>query len=673
MKKALVSLLITSLALACSTETTEITTNNLDKSEISSREIISKTLGDSPNFAQTANGNMSAVVSRNYGRGAKVGALVELFYPNYTQDHLWDAYNGIYYKDKLNWFHDTDLVDQEVIEDSGIIVSSFKTKDNKLSMKTSDLVIKDNDTLVRHLEIKNNSNEKIEELKTFFYEFLTVNYVGVGDTLQYDDENGYLIHRGKNITFVIAAEKKADEWQCGGAENLIPLSKSYDARKDAEDGELKNNLSSKAGIGLGVNGNLSHTIPELAPNQKFEMNYYISAGKSVAEAINNFKKAKANNWNETQKADQTAWKNWLAKAKKPNVSEEINKVYKRALITMKQNTANNGAILAAPVLLTPVYAFTWPRDGCISAEAYLEAGYPQEARKFLDFILKQQKPNGGWAVNFFMDGSKPLWDFGDDKNEHDQVATVIWAMNKYYQETKDITWLRGKWDAVKRASEFLVKNTTERNLLTPCRDLWELHTDKSWTFSNAAAYAGLKAASEIATVLGNTEFKVKYAEKAENIQKAIYDNLWNNEGQYYIRGINPYNNERDNSVEAANLALAYPFGVFKDTDPRMISTANKIYADLKSGNNGIKRYTNDQYYDGNPWPATTDWLAIYYARSGNKGKAMQLHKSITDYAYSTKSLLLGEQFDEKKNLWVSSLPLTWSEAKYVLATLEIYK
>ena len=649
--------------------------NNLEENQQSEikRELVSRFLGDSPNFAQTSNGNFSAVVSRSYGRGAKAGALVEFFYPNYTKDHLWDSYNGIFYDNKLSWFHDTNLVNQEITEDSGIIVSEFKTKDNKLQMKTSDVAMRDNDTLVRHLEIKNNSTETIKDLKTFFYEFLTVDYIGAGDTLEYDKENGYLIHKSPNAVFIIGAEKTPEQFQCGGAENLIPLAKTYDARKDSEDGKLKNNDKSKAGIGLGVNGNLGHNITELKPNEKFEISYYISVGKDFYSAQNNFSKAKNVSWENVKKADLSYWKNWLSKAKKPNVSKEIDKVYRRALITMKQNTANSGAIIAAPVLLSPVYSFTWPRDGCISAHAYMEAGYTQEAKNFIDFIVKQQKPNGGWAVNFFMDGSKPLWDFGDDKNEHDQVGTVLWAINQYYKKTKDINWLREKFDAVKRGSEFLMRFTTDKNLLSPCRDLWELNTDKSWTFTNAAAFAGLKSASEIANILGQKDLKTKYGEHSEKIKKAIYDNLWNEDGQYYIRGIDPANNKKDLAVESANLGLTYPFEVFEAKDPRIVSTVNKIDTELKSGQNGIKRYTGDQYYDGQPWPATTDWLAIYFAKVGNKAKAEQLHQSITNYAYSTNSLLLGEQFDENKKIWVSSLPLTWSEAKYVLATLEIYK
>jgi len=342
------------------------------------------------------------------------------------------------------------------------------------------------------------------------------------------------------------------------------------------------------------------------------------------------------------------------------------------LITMKQNTVNNGAVMAAPTLLTPVYSFTWPRDGAVTTSAYLEAGYTEEAKKFIDFILSQQKSNGSWAVNYFTDGSRPLWDFGDRKNEHDQVGTIAWIIYEYYNHTKDLNWLKTKWSNVKRASDYLISYIEDKDLISPCRDLWELHTDKTWTFSNAAVYSGLESTAKIAELVGDNQSKIKYQGYADKIKESINENLWDEKSQYFVRGINAKTNEKDTKVEAANLGLAYPFNVIDYKDPKMVKTADKIYQTLRSPQNGIRRYTDDKYYDGNPWPATTDWLAIYYAKSGNKQRAIQLHNAITGYAYQTDSLMLGEQFDEKRKLWVSAFPLTWSESKYVLATLDIY-
>lgn len=676
MKKIFTTFVISSLVLSCSTNSdlSKITEENVsiqsqpNEMEMK-REVISRTLGDAPNFAQTSNGNFSAVISRDYGRGAKAGAIIEFLYPSYARDHLWDAYNGVHYDGKLTWLHEMKMTKQSMKEDSGIIITKFTSKDNKLEIQTQDVALQGNDTLVRNLKITNKSSTEIKDLKTFFYEFLTVNYLGSGDKLEYDYNSKTLVHSGQNVSFNIGSDIEPEQFQCGGSMNLI--TNAYDARKDAEDGDLKGNDKVSGGIGLGVNGNLGHSF-NIKPNQTISVNYYMSVGKNELESFTNFQKAKLVNWETAEKADINYWKNWLAKGKKPNNGEtNLNRVYRRSLITMKQNTANNGAIIASPTLMTPVYAFTWPRDGCVSASAYLTAGYKEEARKFLDFIVQMQKPNGGWAVNFFMDGSRHLWDFGDDKNEHDQVGTVPWTIYEYYLETKDVNWLRGKWSYIKKAGDFLIQFKDKNDLMTPCRDLWELHTDKSWTFTNAAAYAGLRAAYETGKILGESDIE-KYQIEADKIKNAINDKLWDENGKYFVRGLRNSDKVYDKTVEAANLGLGYPFHVFDYKDEKMQMMADKIYNTLSSPKKGIRRYTNDKYYDGQPWPATTDWLAIQYAKSGNKQRAMELHNAITGYALSTESLLLGEQFDEQKNLWVSAVPLTWSASKYVLASLEIY-
>jgi hypothetical protein len=89
-------------------------------------EPISMALGNSPNFAQLGNGNTMTVVSRDFGRGAKAGALVELFYPKYASDNLWDSYVGMRSSGKkLAWAHDLKLSGQRVLEDTGIVQSDF--------------------------------------------------------------------------------------------------------------------------------------------------------------------------------------------------------------------------------------------------------------------------------------------------------------------------------------------------------------------------------------------------------------------------------------------------------------------------------------------------------------------------------------------------------------------
>ena len=52
-------------------------------------------------------------------------------------------------------------------------------------------------------------------------------------------------------------------------------------------------------------------------------------------------------------------------------------------------------------------------------------------------------------------------------------------------------------------------------------------------------------------------------------------------------------------------------------------------------------------------------------------QAVQRLNTLTAYAQNTDSLQLGEQFDVGAKQWVSAFPLTWSEAGYVSAALEM--
>ena len=670
MKRAftLITTIIISLALYSCGTNFPVTYQPLQQnSNVSAynRDLLSTMLGDSPNFSQIGNGSFISVISREYGRGAKAGAIVEFLYPYYSVDRLWDAYDGIYYDGKFKWAHDMKLIKQSIIPDSGIIISDFS--DNKIRLTLKDVAVPKLDVLFRDVQITNTSSTPISDFKHFFYEYLRVNLVA-GDTVEYDKINNCLLHYNDNIYFAVGTDSNADQWQCGMTLNYIPtfLTKSQDARIDSEDGKLCGNLTAK---GLGVNGSLRNNVGTLNPGQTIHITVYMAAGQSKDAVLKALKFARSSPFNKYEAEEKSFWQKWLSRAKMPSADQKIIDVYRRALIVMKQSTCDNGAILAAPTKYNPPYKFTWPRDGAFISLAYMKNGYMEEAKNFFDFMAGVQKPDGGWCINYYAD-KRHFWDIGE--NEHDQAGTIPWGIYQYYLVTKDINWLTSKWSTIRKACDFLITKTAPNHLIKESRDLWEEHQDKSWTYSNAAVYAGFVAGSEIADKLGYPLEAKKYKEAADALKDAIYNILWINDGGYFSKGLNLDINLNDRNVESANLALSYPFNVFAPNEPRMKSTADKIASTLVSPMGGIRRYSTDKSYDGQPWPVCTAWLAIYYNQLGDKAKAAQLFQTVTNYAYKTDSLQLGEQFDESKGIWVSALPLVWSEAKYVLAALELF-
>ncbi|PIQ28191.1 hypothetical protein COW36_04865 [bacterium (Candidatus Blackallbacteria) CG17_big_fil_post_rev_8_21_14_2_50_48_46] len=634
------------------------------------REAISAIVGDAPNFAASSNGDFLTVVSGPDGRGAKAGALVELYWPNLGEDHLWDAYSGVRYNGKFYWLHQFKLEKQWVEPDSDIVVSRFLSPDGKLQAESRDLVLRDQPVHTRNLTLRNLSGQALEDLSVYFYEFLTANLLPQGDHLAFLPASGSLHHYDQNSHFAIGLEKAPAQFQCGGVQNL--LTRAKDARQDAQDGKLTGNSQVSAYVGLGVNGTLATAPVRLEAGQSLSERSFITAGNSVEAAQEALQRARQTPWPAMVQQNQVFWRDYLAKTRMPaHLSVEEQAVYRRALIVLQQNSARTGAHIAAPTSTSPPYRFSWPRDGSFIALTQLQTGHPEETRRFLEFMAKAQKSNGGWAINYRTDG-RPWYDFGDRQNEHDEVGTIPWMMVEYARQTGEWAWLQTQWPVIQKACEFLLRFQDSRTgLIGPTRDLWELSTSDSWTYSNAAVFAGFKAGAEAARRRGENAAAQRYEAAAERVKQGIYQYLWVEQGGYYGRGYHLDSRRQDLKVEAANLALVWPFGVFEAQDVRMQKMAEKIMTDLSSAQGGIRRYTGDRYYDGQPWPVTTSWMAIYYARLGKPELARKLQAVNTRYAQMTGSLQLGEQYDEKLQRWVSATPLTWSEAKYILSALAL--
>lgn len=628
-----------------------------------SREIVSRLTGDSPNFAQMSNGSLLSVVSRDFGRGAKTGALVELYYPHYAQDHLWDSYVGVTQGGGHRWAHDLRLVEQTLVPDTGIAVTTLEAEDYRLIL--SDWVRPHDNAHIRQVTLTNTSGALLRDAQLTFTSFFTLHHLPGGDRLTFDRTANGLIQVGKKAAVAVVADRPADEWQCGYVN--LPFSKRQDARMAAERGALPGN--SEAGpFPSGVNGAMRHRLGDLRPGQQARLTYVIGMGTTADQALQEANSALRLGDEALQQEEAGFWREWLSRAKMPALSADALQVYRRALVTLKQHTVDNGAIIAAPTNLNPPYRLVWPRDGSLIALTLLEAGFAEEARRFFPFLERVQKRDGGFAINFFPDGSRALWDFGTDGNEHDQVGLYAWGVSETFKATGDSHWLAERWPHVKRAADFLMKVQRQDGLLGTCRDLWELHHDGSWTFSNAAGWAGLRSAAMIARQMGDPSAAAAYDRAALRLHGAVLDQLVA-DGRF-ARGLRKKG--LDTSLEIANLALGEAWlGFVPERDARLVATGEAIAENLSTAWGGIRRYQGDRYYGGQPWPVATGWLALHLAGAGDRTGARRLFDTLTRYAQQTPSLMLGEQFDEEKGRWVSAFPLAWSEATYVRTALQL--
>lgn len=629
-------------------------------------EPISAVLGDPPNFAQLGNGRAMTVVSRDFGRGAKAGALVELFYPRYAKDNLWDSYVGVRTAgSKLRWAHELRLVGQRVIDDSGIVESAFAGAG--FTLRIEDVLRQDHDAHVRRVTIDNTGASPLRDVDVAFYAFYTLADLPTGDRIAYDAARGALVQTDDGVAVATVADRAPERVHCGYA--LNPFGAQKDARIAAESNELEGCTGVEPAL-AGVNGTLSHRIDAIAPGASASVTYAIGIAPDAARALGEAEGALAGGFEARAAEDRAHWAKMLARAKIPKrLPSDVAAVYRRAIVTMLQHRVENGAFIAAPTLTSPVYRFVWPRDGSKTAVDLLDAGFLPEAAAFFEFLETQLLSDGSFAVNYFPDGSRPLFDFGRAKNENDQPGMLAWGVDRVYAQTGDRAWLSARLPAVRRVAEHLL-SISGQGLVDPSRDLWELETGKSWTYANGSAVAGLEAAARIARALGHDDDAARWDARASSVRDAMAARLVA-PGGFFARGIK--GSRIDARLEIANLALGRGgFGLFDDADPRLAGVGDRVAERLVTPGGGVRRYEGDRYYGGQPWPVANAWLSIHELARGDRASAEARFDVMTKQALSTPSRMLGEQFDEGEGRWRSAMPLVWSEAAYVRSALALY-
>lgn len=625
-----------------------------DQGAAASREIISRITGDPPNGAQFGDGQTMTVVSRDFGRGAKAGALVELYYPSYATDHLWDAYVGVAGPTGLKWAHDLKFERQAIAADASRAITVLSSPNYRLSIE--DVLVAGTGVHLRRVSLTNLSQVPLQGLALVHHTFFTLNGLPTGDVIKARD--GALVQSDDKVAAALVADFPAPAWGLGWA--TIPTGPKRDARMAAEGNAF--NKATEAGPSLtGVDGTLRHPIPDLAPGATTNRTYAIAIAPTGDAALNVAKAQLAAGFDKALADDAALWGERLARrGELPGLTGDARSMRRRALVALAQHVAADGSIIAAPTNLNPPYRLCWPRDGAFVALTLLDEGLTEEALRLAAFLESVQQPHGGWAVNYFPGLKKPLWDFGRRGNEHDQVGVFPWLVAEITKRTGDDAWWQARWPAVQKACRFLLEEQQPDGLLSNCRDLWELSTDGTWTYSNGAALAGLRAGAALAQRVGDVGEAQRFQEAAARLEAGMRRGLVTAQGAW-ARGRR--GSKLDESMEAANLGLGVAaFNAFADTDPIMVATGDQIQKVLGRGGGGVSRYENDQYYDGHPWPVSTVWLARHKLARGDRAAAVQAEEVLTRWAKQTETFMLGEQFDEGQKRWASAFPLAWSEA-----------
>ncbi len=351
------------------------------------------------------------------------------------------------------------------------------------------------------------------------------------------------------------------------------------------------------------------------------------------------------------------------------------------------------------------YHLVWTRDMVQTATALIACGRVETARRALVYLACTQEPDGGFAQNFWIDGT-PYW----SGLQLDEVAFPIilaWRLWKANGLGELQGFLFGE-----RAAGFLVRHAPITQ-----QERWEENSGYSPS-TLAAVIGGLICAAEIARAGDAIELAVFLEEYADWIEGHIEDWTVTNRGvlhpeikRHYMRIRPPECGEayahESCGKETIHLANRPPgtrtefeareivdggflelvrYGVRRADDPLIVDTLKVVDAVLKRDlpqGPGWLRYNWDGYGQkedggafqgwgqGRVWPLLTGERAHYELAAGRDISAL-----IKTYeAFSNCGQMMPEQVWDEENMPDTSLkigqpagsamPLVWAHAEYL--------
>ena len=442
-------------------------------------------------------------------------------------------------------------------------------------------------------------------------------------------------------------------------------------------------------IGMSSDSSISYDLGIIKPNEKKVFEIYMlvqNQPEQMSELEKEIERIKKIDTQTEYTKTKNYWRKYLKahdglKIEKPKNSyeEKIAEIYYRTILLFPLlYNHETGGIIAAPEIdedrtKCGRYAYCWPRDAAYITRAMDLLNMQKESEKFYkDFCKNTQSKNGMWEQRFFTDGKlAPCWGY-----QIDETASVVYGVYSHYEITKDDKFLKENLPMCEKAIDFLkryVKDIFEETKkYKDSYDLWEM-CEGIHLYSLASIYGEFTSILNIYKVLGKNvsgfennrlkdekinKSKLQIEELQTKIKKYINDNMYDEEKKSYVR------NSVDKRMDISLLGAVVPFKVFTVKEKKVQNTIERINLSLRTYTGGLKRFEEDNYMNGNPWPIANMWMTLYYLENGEKKKA----KETFDFVVKTAAAhsFLGEQVSNEslKTNW--AIGLGWSHAMFVL-------
>jgi GH15 family glucan-1,4-alpha-glucosidase len=636
-----------------------------------------------PRDIPVCNGSLLVTFDREYN-------LRDVFFPYVGQENHTAGYPcrfGVWVDGRFSWL-DGDDWRRELLYAPETLVTQVTAESTalRLRLRCADAVDFNRNVYLKQVEV-DNLDDREREVRLFFHFDCHLYGVNIGDTAYFEPRRRALVHYKGQRYFWLNGQVAGDTGLFSYATGRKLHGDLRGTYVDAEDGELSHGAITQGSVDSV--GSLSLQIPAGRMETAW---WWLAAGYSYPEVEELDTLVVERTPAVMLARTQNYWRLWVNKTTRefadlpPRVVEQ----YKRSLLILRTQIDDNGAIIAANdsdmmQYGRDTYSYMWPRDGAYVAYALIHADHQSAARRFFqlcadhlseeDCLLHKYNPDGSlgssWHpwVNARGERQLPI--------QEDETALVLWALWEHYLRFHDLEFVKRVYTPlVRRAAGFLQRyRDPETGLPAPSYDLWEERYG-IFTFTTAAVWAGLRAASRFASAFGDHELCQQYDEAADEIRAAMLRHLWDESSGRFLRGILfPENGRvRDPTVDSSLTALAQ-FGMLSRNDPRLIATMEAVEGRLwcRDGIGGIARYEDDGYHrvcsdvPGNPWILCTLWLADWHALRATRRAELGKTRMLLEWAIARTfpSGVLAEQVHPQTGEPLSVSPLTWSHATLV--------
>ena len=561
---------------------------------------------------------------------------------------------------KFAWLDKWD-VSQRYEESSLIGETSFNGPELGAAVTVRDMVHHELNFFLRCLDVRNVSGvrKRFRLFSSQNYHILENNYAITAV------RDGPMLNHYKRDRFIIQSSLPVFDQFTTGISEWRGMEGTW---KDAEDGTLAGNVVAHGT----VDSTVGWTLPELEPGKSAMVYFWAAIGSDFRGAKRIDDWIRAQDVSTIFHAGRRFWDSFCVRGRSTGALRNLDKLpapvreaFTRSLLTVACHVDRGGSIIAScdsqiKQQGADYYTYCWPRDAAWIAIALDRAGYGHLSSRTLGFFKKTIDPRG-----FFRHKYTPAGNLGSTWHplpmiQIDETATPIYAVYVHWLSCRDAGELSSLYEPlVKPAADFLV-SFLDGGLPRPSFDLWE-ERKGVYTYSCATVYSGLKSASEIARALGDDTSAGRWDKAAAEVREATVRKLYDPALGRFRRGLG------DDTIDSSSFSAWY-LGLTDVDDPMTIGTMNAIEKALTVSNGGVARYMGDGYQGYmNSWPLCTLWLAQWYIRRKDLGKAMELMEWCVMNA--TASGLLPEQVG-KRGKPVSVLPLAWSHSTFILTAVE---